>query len=198
MKEEEQNEEIKNIIIETIKNNNPKTTSELINYIQKQYNFNENILLNKILELNKLEIINFKKEDIKRPIKFTAYLFSKYSSWFWMIIVFNIINIIIITSIKTDNHPYIYIRYISGMLFLFFIPGFSLIKLLSIERNINNFEKTLLSIGCSIAIIPITGLLLNYIEIQITIYSIVFILVFLATIFSGIAIFEEYRINNET
>ena len=41
-------------------------------------------------------------------------------------------------------------------------PGYSLIKVLFPTREIDSIERTALSIGMSLALVPLVGLLLNY------------------------------------
>jgi len=49
-----------------------------------------------------------------------------------------------------------------GSIFVLFLPGYSLIKALFPTRELDNIERTALSVGMSLALVPITGLLLNY------------------------------------
>ena len=50
----------------------------------------------------------------------------------------------------------------SSILGVLFLPGFTLIKTLFPTREIDNIERTALSIGMSLALVPLVGLLLNY------------------------------------
>ena len=65
-------------------------------------------------------------------------------------------------TISENSYPLIYIRYILGSIFILILPGYSLIKTLFPTREIDDIERTALSIGTSLAIVPLVGLLLNY------------------------------------
>jgi uncharacterized membrane protein len=59
-------------------------------------------------------------------------------------------------------YPYIYFRYVLGSIFVLSLPGYTLIKMLFPTKEIDNIERVALSIGMSLAIVPLVGLLLNY------------------------------------
>ncbi|MDD5503614.1 MAG: DUF1616 domain-containing protein, partial [Candidatus Thermoplasmatota archaeon] len=63
-------------------------------------------------------------------------------------------------------------RIIFGLPFILFFPGYALIALLFPRRtDIGGIERIALSFGLSIALVPLTGLLLNYIW-EISLYPI--------------------------
>jgi uncharacterized membrane protein len=59
-------------------------------------------------------------------------------------------------------YPYAYIRNIFGMILVVFLPGYSLTMALFPRSEIDNIERTALSIGLSLAMTAIVGLILNY------------------------------------
>jgi len=63
--------------------------------------------------------------------------------------------------IPEGTYPINYVRYLLGSLFVLFLPGYSFIKALFPTKDIDNIERIALSIGMSLALVPIIGLLLT-------------------------------------
>jgi len=62
-----------------------------------------------------------------------------------------------------QDAPFIYLRYILGSVFVLFLPGYMLIEALYPKpKDLETLERLALSIGLSLALVPLTGLLLNY------------------------------------
>jgi len=59
--------------------------------------------------------------------------------------------------------PFVYLRYIFGSIAVLFLPGYSLIEALYPKKeDLDSLERLALSIGLSLALVPLVGLLLNY------------------------------------
>lgn len=101
-------------------------------------------------------------EDPSPPENLVKYAFSLYSLWFWlllMVIALTLTSIYLIPQIA----PFIYLRYMMGALFILYLPGYSLIEALYPKReDLQPLERLALSIGLSLALIPLVGLILNY------------------------------------
>jgi len=62
-----------------------------------------------------------------------------------------------------QHPPFIYIRYVSGALYVLYLPGYALIEALySKAEELDQLERLALSIGLSLAVVPLLGLVLNY------------------------------------
>ena len=73
------------------------------------------------------------------------------------------------------KHP---IRIILGLLFVLFLPGYSLIAaLFPKKKDLDTIERLALSFGLSIAITPLIGLLLNYTPFGIRLTPITYIII---------------------
>lgn len=71
-----------------------------------------------------------------------------------------ILCVIFVTIPKLNETP---VRIILGLLFILFLPGYSLIAALFPKKNdLDGIERLALSFGLSIAVTPLIGLLLNY------------------------------------
>jgi|Deesub1362B_J571_1020462.scaffolds.fasta_scaffold00023_81 hypothetical protein len=125
------------------------------------------------------------------PKNFLKYLFSIESIWFHIFIV-----IILITSllvIFVEEPPLLYLRYIFGSLFILYLPGYSLIEVLYPRGDeLEPLERMALSIGLSLALVPLVGLVLNYTPWGIRLTPILVSLVILTIALSSGALYRKY------
>ena len=98
--------------------------------------------------------------DDDPPRSLPSYLASAYSLWFWALLALVCATVAVVYF---SPGPLIYIRYALGSLFVLFLPGFALIELLYPKKaDLSQLERIALSIGLSLALVPLTGLVLNY------------------------------------
>jgi len=92
------------------------------------------------------------------PRTFKNFMFSTYALGFW-----TTASIIALTIASIYLPPLIFVRYVLGSMFVLFIPGYSLIEALyPKESDLSPLERLALSIGLSLALVPLVGLVLNY------------------------------------
>jgi hypothetical protein len=95
------------------------------------------------------------------PSTILKYALSLQSLWFWALTAL-VGSMIPIVSYVVDA-PFIYIRYVLGSLFLLYLPGSMLMEALYPKsQDLEGLYRLVLSIGLSLAVIPLIGLLLNY------------------------------------
>jgi hypothetical protein len=95
------------------------------------------------------------------PSTLSRYALSLQSLWFWVItaLVASMFPIVFYTV----DPPLLYIRYVLGLLFILYLPGSLLIEALYPKNQYSeSLERLALSIGLSLAVIPLMGLFLNY------------------------------------
>lgn len=147
-------------ILELVKSKNPPTVEKLITLAEKELNISQDMVLKYVIELENQEKLKLFLPPELVPSKLRTYLFSTHATWFWIIITLSITTIITVFIIPEKAVPYVYVRHILGSIFVFFLPGFSLIKTLFPTREINSIERIALSIGVSLTIVPLIGFLL--------------------------------------
>ena len=97
--------------------------------------------------------------------------------------------------------PLAYVRNVLGVIFVLFLPGYAFIKaffptklpIQTSSESLDNIERVALSIGMSIALTPIVGLILYYTPIGIGLTPITLILLALTTVLATAAMGREYR-----
>jgi hypothetical protein len=96
------------------------------------------------------------------PASVLSYLFRPYAMWFWAIVLLILLTASSIYLLPAAP-PYVYLRYLAGSAFLLYLPGYSLIEALYAKKDeLDDLERLALSVGLSLALVPLVGLVLNY------------------------------------
>jgi uncharacterized membrane protein len=144
-------------------------------------------------------LVDSKEIDLKIPIhkyqKFSQFVLSIDAMWFWLELLLSTFSVASIYVFNDNTSPLIYIRNIMGFVFSLFLPGYGLIKAVLPYREFSQLERTLLSIGASIAMVPFVGLFLNYFN-KLTVTPILLCIFTLTVIFSLIGIGREFNGKN--
>lgn len=102
-------------------------------------------------------------KDPNPPTTFLNYLLRlDYSLWFWTVVSLIALTLLFIkiTPLAPWSKP---LRYVFGTIYVLFIPGYVLIEALyPRENDLKPLERMALSIGLSLAVVPLIGLMLNY------------------------------------
>jgi uncharacterized membrane protein len=70
---------------------------------------------------------------------------------------------VLAVTLIPDLFPVSVVRWVLGSVFVLYLPGFSLIQLLFPKgKEIDALERFALSIGLSLAVVPLIGLVLNF------------------------------------
>jgi len=98
-------------------------------------------------------------EEARPYSSLSAYVWSPLSIWFWAALGAVILSVALIS---VTSGVILYLRYVFGSALIIFLPGYSLIEALYPKGELDDLIRFALSIGLSIAIVPLTGLVLNY------------------------------------
>ena len=181
-------------LIKLVKEKKPTNVQQLVDLMKMETSFiSEQKIMQHILRLENQGKLKLKEPLIRSPPKLSTYLQTREATWYWIIIILATTTALTVFTIQENTHPLIYIRYILGAIFVVFLPGYSLIKLLFPEKELDNIERTALSIGMSLALVPITGLILNYTPWGIRTTPITLSLLTLTIIFATVAITREHQ-----
>ena len=181
-------------LIKLVKEKDPATVKELIELIQlERPNFSDQQIRERILQLESQGKIKLKKPSTSASPIFSIYLTSSDARWYWITLLLAVITTIAVFVIQEDSSSLMYVRNILGAVFVLFLPGYSFIKALFPEKELDNIERIALSIGMSLALVPITGLVLNYTPLGIRVTPITLSLLALTAIFATIAIIREQQ-----
>jgi len=151
---------IEDLILRAIDEGKASNVKEVIGLLEGKFTEAEILEELKRLEDEKKIGLNY---DVPVHYGFIQYLKSAdYNFWLYLVLL---------TSFSTSAtiyllpaiYPLVITRWVLGSLFILFLPGYTLIEALFPKRSdLDSIERLALSIGLSIAVTPLTGLLLNY------------------------------------
>lgn len=98
-------------------------------------------------------------EETKPYSSLASYAWSPLSLWLWASLAAVAASLALIS---VTSGAVIYLRYVFGSALVLFLPGYSLIEALYPKRELDDLTRFALSIGLSLALVPLTGLVLNY------------------------------------
>ena len=154
-----------------------------------------------IFKLQAKDKIAFTQPPTPPPKKLTRYLQTTEAYWYWITVSASTLTAIITFAVPENLYPLVYIRYVLGSIFVMLLPGYTLLKALFPEENHNqkpeksldSIEHIALSIGLSLALVPMIGLILNYTPWGIRLAPIVTSLLVLTLIFATTAVIRDYQ-----
>ena len=121
-----------------------------------------------------------------------SYVFSFENLWFWALTA--LVAFTVTTVFTVNLSPLLYVRYALGGIFVLFLPGAMLITALYPRGGeIDGLEKVALSIGLSLAIVPLVGLALNYTPWGITLTPIMLTLAVFAEVMGIAASMRKFQ-----
>jgi uncharacterized membrane protein len=100
--------------------------------------------------------------DPSSPKRFSDYLLSRYNLGFAVAVL--LVSLCLVSIYLSWLSPvFAALRMALGSIFVLFLPGYSLVEALyPKEEDLSPLERLALSIGLSLALVPLVGLLLNY------------------------------------
>jgi uncharacterized membrane protein len=98
-------------------------------------------------------------EEAKPYSDLASYAWSPLSLWFWAALGAVALSVALVS---VTSGVVIYLRYVFGSALVLFLPGYALIEALYPKRELDELTRFALSIGLSLALVPLTGLVLNY------------------------------------
>lgn len=169
---------------------NGYTLYRVVEELEKETNLNKVDIIKKIYVLIKKGFLDI--EDYKPARNIVSYLFNLDSIWFYAVTILVIATIMLVYyAVKP---PLIYVRYVLGSLYVLYLPGYSLIEALYPRGDeLEPLERLALSIGLSLALVPLVGLLLNYTPWGIRLVPVTISLAILTEGLSVIALIRKYR-----
>jgi hypothetical protein len=180
-------------ILDVARKNNPETVKELVKLVHSKYLIPEEEILERILHLQNQGKIALQSHQAPAIPMLRSYIFSTRASWYWTIIAVAAATAALVFTMPDNAIPMVYARYVLGAIFVLFLPGYTFIKALFPEKELDNIERAALSMGMSLALVPITGLILNYTPWGIRTTPVTLSLLALTIIFATAAIIREHQ-----
>ncbi len=185
-------------VIDAVEENS--TVEDLVQRISEEHGVRKERVIKILYTLQQSELINL--EDPHPPSSIIGYAWSSYSLWFWTLLIL-VASTTAFIYVFPQISPYIYLRYLLGSIFILYIPGYTLIEILyPTKKETTKLENIILSIGLSVALLLLVGLIINYTPWGLRLNPIFTILTLLTMLLALIALarkftyFQSQQLNN--
>jgi hypothetical protein len=186
-------------ILRIVTEKKPATVQDLVKLVKEATHTSDKQILGQIVKLQNEGKLLLTQQPQQTPTKLATYVKSSQTLWYWITLALTVATVIVVFTISEDQIPLVYIRYVLGTIFILWLPGYTFIKALfptqlpikTTDKDLDNIERIALSLGMSLALVPIVGLLLNYTPWGIRLTPITLSLVALTMIFATTALLRE-------
>lgn len=125
------------------------------------------------------------------PIR--RFFLSSQRIWYFVSIGLTLAALVSVFVIPENKPPASYLRYFLGSIFLFLIPGYCFMRLISIGRSFSKVVTFLLSIPTSLAWVFIIGLVVNFLPGGLSVTSVITALSVFTIVSATIAVILEQK-----
>jgi hypothetical protein len=199
-------DEIAQTIIQVMNERKPQSVQQLTALAKERLSATEEKILESILKLQSQGTIKLESQPLPASLKLATYLKTSQALWYWVTTAIATITVAIVFTVPEDFYPWSYLRNVLGIIFVLWLPGYTFIKALypvhmpikTSTENLEAIERIALSLGMSIALVPIVGLLLYYTPLGISVTPIVLSLLALTFVFATVAIAREHQTKTKT
>jgi len=192
-------------LIRLIEERKPQNVEQLVEMLQQKTSIPKIQIIKQIIKLQSQGKILLVEPLKQPPLEFFQFLQTKDAYWYWITIITAAVAGLSAFLISENAYPLVYVRYVLGAVSIFWLPGHSFIRALLPNGTVSKtkgensefMERAALSIGMSLTLVAIVGLLLNYTSWGIRLTPIIASLVSLTIIFATAAIIRERKIKTE-
>jgi len=190
-------DEFDEALIRSIGNEHPETLEEAVELVGSRFSESGEAVMDRVLRLESEGKILFEKSLVAVPSSLAGYFLSGWALWFWVVFGFAVVASVMVFVVPEDAFPVVYARYVFGSVFVLFLPGYSLIRALFGSKELDSVERLALSVGLSLALVPLAGLLLNYTPWGIRTAPVTLSLLGLTLVFASAAVVRDYGTRRE-
>jgi len=154
---------LRELITQRIRAESPRTVRDLFEIVRKRRpTLSEDEFIQIINELKESKTLEL-QSPAPQVNSYPAYLrIQDENVWFYLVVSAALATFLAI-YVLPSTYPLVILRWIVGSIFVLFLPGYVTIQALFPEgKELDNIERFALTVGLSLAITPLIGLLLNY------------------------------------
>lgn len=151
------------MVEKTIRSSHPETVADLFQIVQED---DPSVTREQVVGIVE-KLRDDKKLELELPSSivrnYFQYLTAKSENLWFYSIVAACVCLLTAVYVMPSEYPTVVFRWIVGSIFVFFLPGFAVMQaLFPTGKQLDDIERFALSVGVSVAITPLIGLLLNY------------------------------------
>ncbi len=193
-------------IAQIIRNEQPETVAQLVSVVKQKLSISEEQITEVILKMQKEGKISFKKQPLPAPLRLSAYVMTGQTLWYWLTLTLATATTVVVFAVPEGLYPWVYARNVLGAVFVLWLPGYAFIKALFpaeppvhfSQKNLDTIERIALSLGMSLALVPIIGLLLNYTPWGIRLEPVTLSLLAFTLIMATAALIREHQVQSKS
>ena len=154
---------LKEFMIQRMIVQHPRTVRELFEIVKaKRPTTSEQEFIQAVKELRETGVLGL-EPPVPEVRSYLSYLrLLDENAWFYLVLLAasaTLLSIYVLPGI----YPLVIIRWILGSIFVLFLPGYVTVQALFPEgKELDSIERVALTIGLSLALTPLIGLVLNY------------------------------------
>ena len=113
------------------------------------------------------------EEGFPSNFSFLKFLGTWYlNSWLYVVVATAAVTLCAVYLLP-QTYPFVVIRWVAGSILVLWLPGYVTLRALFPKRELDNVMDFALSLGLSLALVPLMGLALNYTRWGITLDSLI-------------------------
>jgi hypothetical protein len=197
-------ENLAGTILQITAQKKPETVDQLVELVREAYPISNDEILRAIIKLQnegKLSLIR-SIARVPQPTGILSHLRTNAALWFWATIILSIVTLVAVFTIPETAFPVVYVRYVLGAVFVLWLPGYAFTRALFLrqlpiktsDKDMDVVDRIALSIGMSLALVSIVGLLLNFTPWGIRPTPIVLSLLALTVTLATIGVLREHQL----
>jgi uncharacterized membrane protein len=134
------------------------TVNQLVEVVSRETGLPRSWVAYEVYLMWKRGELNIEHEPLENAVMFLA---SVDGVWYWVTLAITLASLAVVMLVK--GGPLMPIRYLLGAVSVLFMPGYSIVEALYPRGDeLAPLERLALSIGLSLAVVPLVGLILNY------------------------------------
>ncbi|WP_238377831.1 DUF1616 domain-containing protein [Caldivirga sp. MU80] len=134
------------------------TVNQLVEVVSRETGLPRSWVAYEVYLMWKRGELNIEHEPLENAVMFLA---SVDGVWYWVTLAITLASLTVVMLVK--GGPLMPIRYLLGAVSVLFMPGYSIVEALYPRGDeLAPLERLALSIGLSLAVVPLVGLILNY------------------------------------
>jgi hypothetical protein len=152
-------------LLQLVQQRQPESVRELARMAHEDFWVSKDAVLDVIMALERAGKITLTPPGAVGGGGLWAYL-RRGAGWYWRTLGFVLLTSVVVTWLPDTWWPWLYLRYVVGMGFAVWVPGYSLVKALfpagGTGTGAGVAERFALGFGLSLALVALVGLLLDY------------------------------------
>jgi len=193
-------DDINEKILKVIAERKPQSVKQLTTMLKESFGLEEKVILESVMKLQTEGLIKLENQALQSR-SLATYLKTGEALWYWITIAAGALAAALVLAISENVYPWVYVRNVFGVIFVLFLPGYASVKALfpvdmplkTSTKELETIELIGLSVGMSIALVSIVGLLLFYSPFGLDLTAVVLSLLGLTLILATVAVLRSAR-----